>query len=96
VRVVPTPGHSIAQIGVIVETDGVAMFFAADHVLRQDWFLDDYAAGRLLGLGAFFPEPAKETSRRVHRFLEQQPTVFLPSHDAETPARLASMEPAQP
>jgi N-acyl homoserine lactone hydrolase len=96
VRVVPIPGHSIGQIGVIVQADGTPMFFAADHVLRQDWFLDDYKAGRLLGLGAFFPDPARETSRRVHEFLEQQPTVFLPSHDAETPARLASMEPAKP
>ena len=93
VRLVPIPGHSIGQVGVIVETDGVALFFAADHVLRQDWFVEDYAAGNLFGLGAlFFPKRAVETSRRVHAFLDATPTVFLPSHDAESPARLAARE----
>jgi N-acyl homoserine lactone hydrolase len=91
VRLVPIPGHSIGQVGVIVETDGDPLFFAGDHVLRQDWFVEDYAAGRLLGLG-FFPKPAIETSRRIHRFIEERPTVFLPSHDAEAPGRLATME----
>lgn len=42
VRLVPIPGHTIGQIGVIVETRGPTLFLAADHVLRQDWFLEDY------------------------------------------------------
>ena len=93
-RLVSIPGHSAGQVGVIVETEGPTLFFAADHVLRQDWFVEDYAAGNLLGLGAlFFPKRAVETSRRIHRFVEEQPTVLLPSHDADTPARLAAMEP---
>jgi N-acyl homoserine lactone hydrolase len=96
VRVVPIPGHSIGQVGVIVETEGPTLFFAADHVLRQDWFLEDYAAGNLFGVGAlFFPKQAVETSRRVHAFLEQRPTVLLPSHDAESPARLEAREPVK-
>jgi N-acyl homoserine lactone hydrolase len=95
VRLVPVPGHSIGQVGVIVETDGPALFFAADHMLRQDWFVEDYAAGRVLGLGGlFFPKLAAETTRRIHRFITDSPTVLLPSHDSETPARLASREPA--
>lgn len=97
VRLVPIPGHSIGQVGVIVQTDGPALFLAADHVLRQDWFVEDYAAGRLMGLGGlFFPELAAETSRRVHAFLEQASSVLLPSHDADAPARLAAMEPLHP
>lgn len=93
VRLVPIPGHSIGQIGVIVQTGGAALFFVADHMLRQDWFVEDYATDRLLGLGTlFFPKLAAETSRRIHRFLEEVPTVLLPSHDAEAPARLAAME----
>lgn len=90
-RLVPIPGHSIGQVGVILETEGRALFFAADHVLRQDWFVEEYAAGNLLGL-AWYPKLARETSRRIHRFVEERPTVFLPSHDAEAPARLAAME----
>lgn len=93
VRLVPIPGHSIGQVGVILQTNGVALFFSADHALRQDWFLEDYDAGRLLMLGAlFFPKAAAETSRRIHAFVEEIPTVFLPAHDAEAPARLAAME----
>jgi N-acyl homoserine lactone hydrolase len=95
VRLVPLPGHSIGQVGVVVRSGDVRSFLVADHVLRQDWFLDDYAAGRLQGLGAFFPEQARETSRRIHDFIESVPSVLVPSHDAETPARLAAMEPVE-
>jgi glyoxylase-like metal-dependent hydrolase (beta-lactamase superfamily II) len=94
VRLVPIAGHSIAQVGVVVETDGPRLLFAADHVLRQDWFVEDSAAGNLVGLGAlFFPKQAIETSRRVHAFVEESPTVLLPSHDSETPARLEARHP---
>jgi N-acyl homoserine lactone hydrolase len=92
VRVVPIPGHSFGQVGVIVETGGETLFFAADHVLRQDWFLEDYAAGHRRGLGAlFFPKLAERTSERIHSLLAERPIVFLPSHDAETPVRLGAM-----
>jgi glyoxylase-like metal-dependent hydrolase (beta-lactamase superfamily II) len=92
VRVVPIPGHSIGQVGVLVQTDGPPLLFAADHVLRQDWFVEDYRDGNLLGL-AFYPKLAVETSRRIHQLVEETPTVFLPSHDTETPSRLEAMEP---
>jgi N-acyl homoserine lactone hydrolase len=93
VRLVPIPGHSIGQVAVIVQMGDVGLFFAADHALRQDWFVEDYDAGRLPMLGAlFFPKIAAETSRRLHRFLEEVPTVFIPSHDSDAPARLATME----
>jgi len=93
VCLVPLAGHSIAQVGAIVRTDGHALLLAADHMLRQDWFVEDYRAGQLLGLGIFFPELARETSRRIQRFAQQTPTVLLPAHDADAPARLAAMEP---
>jgi glyoxylase-like metal-dependent hydrolase (beta-lactamase superfamily II) len=93
VRIVPIPGHSIAQVGVIVRSRGPALFFGADHMLRQDWFLEDLRAGRLVQLGLFYREQAIDTSRRIARFMEQTPTVLLPSHDAEAAARLAAREP---
>jgi N-acyl homoserine lactone hydrolase len=95
VRVVPLPGHSIGQVGVIVRIGEVRLFLVADHVLRQDWFLDDYAAGRLLGLGVFHARQARETSRRVHELMETVPTVLVPSHDTEVPTRLRAMEPVE-
>jgi N-acyl homoserine lactone hydrolase len=92
IRLVPLPGHSIAQVGAIVQSNGCALLLAADHMLRQDWFVEDYRAGHLLGLGIFFPKLARETSRRIHRFAQDAPTVLLPAHDADAPARLAAME----
>lgn len=92
VRLVPLAGHSIGQVGVVVETGDVALLFAGDHMLRQDWFVEDLRAGRLRSLGFFFPEQAEETSRRIRAFLHERPTVLLPSHDTETPARLAARE----
>lgn len=96
IRLVPIPGHTVAQVGAILKIDGVALFFSADHVLRQDWFVEDYKAGNLLGLGSLgFPKRAIETSRRIHRFVEEMPTVLLPAHDDQAPARLAGMEPLE-
>jgi N-acyl homoserine lactone hydrolase len=92
IQLVPIPGHSIAQVGAIVQTNNHALFFAADHMLRQDWFVEDYRAGHLLGLGIFFPELARDTSRRIHRFARDTQTVLLPAHDADAPARLAAMQ----
>jgi N-acyl homoserine lactone hydrolase len=96
VRLVPIPGHSAGQVGVIVRSGDVRLFFCADHALRQDWFLEDHRAGRMLGLGIWFPELARETSRRIHAFIEDVPTVLVPSHDADAPARLESLEPLDP
>lgn len=88
VRIVALPGHSIGQVGVIVRLDDACVFFVADHVLREDWFLSDYDAGRLVGLGHFYRADARETSRRIHDLIKTTPTVLVPSHDEGAPARL--------
>lgn len=88
--VVGLPGHSPGQIGVVVETGHRRLFLAADHILRADWFSEDWDAGRLLGLGIFDAESARETSRRVQGLARDCDAVILPSHDTETPARLAA------
>ncbi len=88
VRLVPLPGHSAGQVGVVVHDDDTKLLFAADHVLRHDWFVEDHAAGRHLGLGIFYPHQARETSHRLHRFLADTNAILLPSHDSDVPARL--------
>jgi N-acyl homoserine lactone hydrolase len=93
IRLVPLPGHSIAQVGAIVRSNGHALLFAADHMLREDWFVEDYRAGQHLGLGIFFPELARETTRRIHQFARSTPTVLLPAHDTAAPARLRALQP---
>jgi N-acyl homoserine lactone hydrolase len=91
VRLVPLPGHSIGQVGVVVETDRAHLFFAADHVLRQDWCVQDFRSGNLQGL-AFFPKLAPATTRRIQRFTRERPVVLVPSHDADAPARLEAVQ----
>jgi glyoxylase-like metal-dependent hydrolase (beta-lactamase superfamily II) len=88
VRLVPLPGHSIGQVGVAVVGDEVTQLFCADHILRQQWFLEDEAAGRHLGLGIFHQQLAVDTSRRIREFVTERPTVLLPSHDDQAPERL--------
>lgn len=90
-HLVPLPGHSLGQVGVILEIDRMALFFTADHFLRQDWFIAKWAAGRVFGVD--FPACLPETTRRIRSFIEEMPTVLLPAHDSEAPRRLAAMEP---
>ena len=88
-RLVPIPGHSPGQVAVAYERDGVTLLFAADHMLRADWFAEDLAAGRLLMLGAFGKSDARMTSLRLQEFIRDRPTVLLPAHDADAARRLA-------
>jgi N-acyl homoserine lactone hydrolase len=96
VRLVPIPGHSVAQVGVIVREEGVELFFSADHALRQDWLLEDLAAGRITMVSAAASRKlAAETSRLIRRFIEETPTVLIPAHDADVAARLEAREPVK-
>jgi glyoxylase-like metal-dependent hydrolase (beta-lactamase superfamily II) len=90
IHLVPLPGHSAGQVGVLVAAGETTLLFAADHMLRWDWFREDSAAGRQLGLGIFYPRAARETSRRVLDLVEERGAVVLPSHDDATPGRLAT------
>jgi glyoxylase-like metal-dependent hydrolase (beta-lactamase superfamily II) len=94
VKLVPIPGHSVAQVAVVVKTDGPFVFFAGDHMIRQDWFAEDLAAGRLSqSLHFNNPRVAAETSRRIQQFVREFPTVLVPAHDDDAVARLQSREP---
>jgi glyoxylase-like metal-dependent hydrolase (beta-lactamase superfamily II) len=88
VHLVPLPGHSAGQIGVVVEASDTPILFAADHTLRWDWFDEDWATGRLVGLGIFFAGLARETSRRIRSFAEERGAIVVPSHDDSAADRL--------
>ena len=87
-RVVPLPGHTPGQVGLLLERDGAGpdVLFCADHVLRDDWRAADRDG---VGLGQFDPRTARDTSARMDRLLASRDVVLAPSHDEETPARLA-------
>ena len=94
-RIVPIPGHAPGQVAVVYETGGETLLFSADHMLRADWFIEDLAAGRTIMLGAFGQSDARVTSLRLQAFIRERPTVVLPAHDSQAPARLARREPTR-
>ena len=90
-RVVPVPGHSPGQVAVACDAGEVVLLFAADHMLRADWFAEDLEAGRDVMLGAFGKRAARATTRRLAELVRSRPTVLLPAHDADAPRRLEAL-----
>jgi N-acyl homoserine lactone hydrolase len=85
VTLVPVPGHSPGQLGVVVEDTDHAVFLAGDSSYTQDAML----RGAVDGVG---PDEDAErlTHDRIRAYTEANPTVYLPAHDPETGSRLAS------
>ena len=72
------------------------LIFSADHALRQDWLLEDLAAGRITMVSAAASRKlAAETSRLIRRFIEETPTVLIPAHDSDVAARVEAREPVK-
>ena len=83
VIVVPLPGHSPGQVGVIVEEGNHTVFLAADSSYTESAML----RGAVSGIGA--DEDAERlTLERIRSYAAETPTVYLASHDPETAARL--------
>ena len=84
VVIVPVHGHTLGQIGVIVEEGDRAVFLAGDSSYTQDLMLRGVVDG---------PSPndaiARLTHERIRAYAANTPTVYLVAHDPETAARLA-------
>lgn len=81
---VSTPGHTVGHTSIIcVDDDG-------KHVLLAGDATDTVEQLRALRPDAVAPKPevSVETMRRILAHAEQHPTVYLPSHDPESAARL--------
>jgi N-acyl homoserine lactone hydrolase len=91
VVVVPLPGHTRGQIGVVVEDGDHAVLLGGDSAYRQDLMLRGIVDG---------PSPddrvARRTHERIRALAEQTPTVYLVAHDPEAEARLAERRPVNP
>jgi N-acyl homoserine lactone hydrolase len=89
VHVVPTPGHTPGHVSVAVEDGDTVYFLAGDTSYTERLMLDGIADG-------VAPDPvqARETLGRIHRLAEQRPTVYLPTHDPESPRRLEQQQAA--
>jgi N-acyl homoserine lactone hydrolase len=84
VTIVPVPGHTSGQIGLIIEEGDHAVFLAGDASYTQELMLRGVVDG---------PSPddavARLTHERIRALAAQLPTVYLVAHDPETAARLA-------
>jgi N-acyl homoserine lactone hydrolase len=89
VRLLPTPGHTGGHLSVAVEDDDMLVFLAGDASYTQRLMLD----GRADGVSPK-PSQAIETLSRIQRRVAERPTVYLPTHDPQSAARLAAREPA--
>jgi len=89
VMLVATPGHTPGHMSVLVRLEGRLVMLAGDSSYTQALMLEGAADG-VTGDEAL----ARETLRSIRAIAEQQPTVYLPSHDPESLGRLARMEPA--
>ena len=85
VRFVPTPGHTAGHLSVTVTTADITYFLAGDASYTQELMLAEQVDGV-----SNERQTARRTLEQVHAFCRATPTVYLPSHDPNTPDRLAS------
>ena len=84
VVLVPVPGHTPGQIGVLVDEGDHTVFLAGDSSYTEELMLRGVADG----VGAD-DEEERTTHARIRAFAAARPTVYLAAHDRETAARLA-------
>lgn len=82
---VPTPGHAKGHVSVVVRGEGVTYFFAGDATYTEANLRDEKVDGV-----TYDPVVSMATLRAIKRFAEQEPTIVLPAHDSDGPARLAA------
>nr|MCU0476817.1 MBL fold metallo-hydrolase [Anaerolineae bacterium] len=83
VFIVPTPGHSAGHQSVLLRESGRSYLFAGDASFDEAQLL----GGKVAGI-ASDPASARQTLATIRTYCADQPTVYLPSHDPDAPARL--------
>jgi N-acyl homoserine lactone hydrolase len=84
VTLVPVPGHTPGQIGVVLEDGDDAIFFGGDSSYTQELMLRVKADGVGSDVDA-----ERLTHQRIHAFAAENRTVYLVAHDPESAVRLA-------
>ena len=85
VTLVPVPGHTPGQIGVLVEDGDHTVFLAGDSSYTQELMLRGVADG--VGEDE---EAELLTHERIRAYAAANPTVYLVAHDPETARALLS------
>lgn len=85
VLAVATPGHTADHISVVVQDGDTTIFLAGDASYTEDLML----AGKVDGVSAN-DHVARATLDAIERFVQTQPTIYLPTHDPQSAVRLAN------
>lgn len=83
----PTPGHAIGHLSVVVRAEGVTYFVAGDATYAEKFLKSEQVDGV-----TYDPAVSLLTLQRIKGFAAQEPTILLPAHDPDVPARLAGNE----
>jgi glyoxylase-like metal-dependent hydrolase (beta-lactamase superfamily II) len=87
VSVVPLPGHTPGQVGVLVEDGDHTVLLAGDSAYTQALML----RGVVDGVGSD-AAAERRTHDRIRAYAAAHPTVYLVAHDLGVPARLAQRQ----
>ena len=85
VLAVATPGHTADHVSIVAQDDATTFFLAGDTSYNESLML----AGRVDGVS---PDEriSRATLDAINGFTRSRPTVYLPTHDPQSSARLAS------
>jgi glyoxylase-like metal-dependent hydrolase (beta-lactamase superfamily II) len=89
VHLIPTPGHTPGHMSVALEDGDQVIVFAGDASYTEQNMLDGVPDGVSAAMAA-----ARDTLARLRRLAVARPTVYLPTHDPGSGARLAARQTA--
>jgi glyoxylase-like metal-dependent hydrolase (beta-lactamase superfamily II) len=87
VVIVPTPGHTVGHVSVVVRTGEMTYFLAGDTSYTQALMLE----GQVDGV-APDETAARDTLYRIRTLARREPLVYLPAHDPASADRLSRQQ----
>jgi glyoxylase-like metal-dependent hydrolase (beta-lactamase superfamily II) len=84
VHIVPTPGHTLGHMSVIVETDSHCILAAGDVAYDETAFLNGGVDGVAQSASLH-----RDSTRRLRELCKRRPTITQFAHDPESAKRLA-------
>lgn len=88
VHLIPTPGHSPGHLSVILVESDLSIVFAGDASYTEDMLI----VGKTDGVGPD-PQAQHDSHMQILAYAEQNPTIYLPSHDPGSKERLVNRTP---
>ena len=83
VVIIPTPGHSIGHQSILIKNDTHTTILAGDLTYNETTLRQEIADVLLPN------KAAKQTVKTMHQYVKNQPSLYLSSHDWNSPGILA-------